>query len=220
MEDEAGFTDANLDKMPFPDTDATITYLKEMADRTGFRLSLQDKRSADRARMYCLIGNHCKGRKKSKKTGCPFHVTLIKSEGSMCHIAKARNLEHNHDLRIRRESTLTEEMQDVVRRMKGVGISAILICEFLRGKYGVPIMPVDVDSVSPDFEEASTMQETDDLRGKIAERNRAIHFFTVDSEFMSTRVACFTQTAQEDYNLREFGDVILLNGTAIDSHLT
>jgi hypothetical protein len=104
--------------------------------------------------------------------------------------------------------------------MKGVGISAIPICEFLRGKYGIAIMPVDVDSVSPDFDEASTMQETDELRGVISERNEAITFFTVDSEFMSIRVfACFTQTAEEEYNLREFGDVILLDGTAIDNHL-
>jgi hypothetical protein len=36
---------------------------------------------------------------------------------------------------------------------------------------------------------------------------------------MSTRVACFTQTAEQEYNLREFGDVILLDGTAIDNHL-
>jgi hypothetical protein len=47
--------------------------------------------------------------------------------------------------------------------MKGVGISAIPICEFLGGKYGVPTMPVDVDSVSPDFDKVSTMQETDEL---------------------------------------------------------
>jgi hypothetical protein len=110
-------------------------------------------------------------------------------------------------------------MQDIVHRMKGVGISAIPICKFLRGKYGVPIMPVDVDSVSPDMDEASTMQETDELRGEIAERNEAVAFFTVDSEFISTRVACLTQTAEEEYNLRESGDSILLDGTAIDNHL-
>jgi hypothetical protein len=75
--------------------------------------------------------------------------------------------------------------------MKGVGISAILICEFLRGKYGIPIMPIDLDSVSLDFDEAPTMQETARVRGEIAERNEAVTLFTVNSEFMSTRVACF-----------------------------
>jgi hypothetical protein len=142
MEDAADFTDANLDKTVSPDTDVAIAYLKAMADRTGFRLSLQDKKYADRARMYCWMGNHCKGQKKSKETGCPFYVTLIKSEGSLCHIAKARNHEHNHDLRILREPTLTEEMQDVLRRMKGVGISAIPICEFLRGSMEFPSCPL------------------------------------------------------------------------------
>jgi hypothetical protein len=137
----------------------------------------------------------------------------------VCHIAKARNFEHNHDLRICWQPTLTEGKQDVVCRLKGVGISTIPICEFLSGKYGVPIMPVDVDSVSPDFDKTSTMQETDELRGEIAEWNEVVTFFTVDSEFMSTMVVCFTQTAEEEYNLREFGDVILLNGTAIDNHL-
>jgi hypothetical protein len=88
----------SLDKMLFPDTDVPIAYLKAMADRTCFRLSLQDKRSADRVRRYCWIGNHRKGQQKSKKTGCPFHVTLAKGEGNMGHIAKARNLEHNPDL--------------------------------------------------------------------------------------------------------------------------
>jgi hypothetical protein len=44
-------------------------------------------------------------------------------------------------------------------------------------------------------------------------------FFTVDSEFMSTRVAPFTQTAEEEYNQQESGDLILLDGTAIDNHL-
>jgi hypothetical protein len=39
----------------------------------------------------------------------------------------------------------------------------------MRGRYRVPIVPVDVDLVSPDSDEASTMQETDELRGKIAE---------------------------------------------------
>jgi hypothetical protein len=122
MESQAGFTDANFDKMLFPDTDVAMAYFKAMADRTGFRLSLEDKRSVDHVGMYCWMGNHCKGQKKSKKIGCPFHVTQIKSEGSMCHIAKAKNLEHNRDLRIRQEPTLTEEMHDVVSRMKSVGI--------------------------------------------------------------------------------------------------
>jgi hypothetical protein len=63
------------------------------------------------------------------------------------------------------------------------------------------------------------MQETDELRGEIAERNEAAAFFAVDSEFMSTRAACFTQTAEEEYNVREFGNVILLDETAIDNHL-
>jgi hypothetical protein len=99
--------------MLFPDIAVAIVYLKAMADRTVFRLSLQDKRSVDRVRIYYWMGNHCKVQNKSKKIGCPFHVTLIKSDGSMCHFAKARNLEHNHDYRIHREPTLTEEMQDV-----------------------------------------------------------------------------------------------------------
>jgi hypothetical protein len=43
MQNEAGFTDANLDKMLFPDTDIAIAYLKAIADRIGFRLSLQGK---------------------------------------------------------------------------------------------------------------------------------------------------------------------------------
>jgi hypothetical protein len=30
MENEAGFTDANLDKMLFPDTDASVAYLKSI----------------------------------------------------------------------------------------------------------------------------------------------------------------------------------------------
>jgi hypothetical protein len=187
MENEAHFTDANLDKMLSPDTDIAIAYPKALADRTGFRLSRQDKRSVDCVRMYCWMRNHCKDQKKSKKTGCPFHVTQIKSERSKGHIAKARNLEHNHALHIRREPTLTEEMPDVVRRVKGVGISSIPICEFLRGKNGVPIMPVDVDSVSPNFDEASTMQETDGLPGEIAERNEVVTFFTIDSDFMWNR---------------------------------
>jgi hypothetical protein len=43
MENEAGFSDPNLDKMVFPDSDVAIAYLKAMAGRIGFRLSLQDK---------------------------------------------------------------------------------------------------------------------------------------------------------------------------------
>jgi hypothetical protein len=63
--------------------------------------------------MNCWMRSHGKGEKRSGKTGCPFCFALIKGEGGTFHIAKASNLEHNHEICVRGEPTLIEDTQDM-----------------------------------------------------------------------------------------------------------
>jgi hypothetical protein len=103
--------------------------------------------------------------------------------------------------------------------MKSVGIHPIPICEFIRGHYGIEILPVDVEAVSATIDRHSTIQDTEQLEVEILARDEKVVFFTVESDLSSVRVGCFTQTREERENLLNYGDVIFLDGTVIDNNL-
>jgi hypothetical protein len=217
-----GFTEESLSRLSFKDSIDGIAHLKGLAKRSGFKLCLRDRASAQCVRFECSMSSRCQGKTKSHKTGCPFHFSLICGDGETpWRVGHSKKLEHQgHILQPRPNAIpLTEEVMNVVRRMKSVGIHQIPICEFIRGQYGFEILPVDVEAVSAHLDADATLQDTERLEAEARERNEMIEFFTIESEFSSVRVGCFTQTDDERANLSLYGDVIFLDGTAIDNSL-
>jgi hypothetical protein len=114
---------------------------------------------------------------------------------------------------------LPEEAADVVRKMKSVGITSIPICEFIRSKYEMAILPIDVEAISATVDFDRTQEDTEQLEAEAGERGERVDFFMVESALSSVRVGCFTQTTEERHNLDAYGDVIFLDGTAIENAL-
>jgi hypothetical protein len=68
--------------------------------------------------------------------------------------------------------------------------------------------------VIQDFLSESAARERDGLADETGDWDETITFFTVGSNFTQNRVASFTRTAEEEFNGRDSGNVIL-----IDNHL-
>ena len=85
--------------------------------------------------------------------------------------------------------------------MKSLGIHLIPICEFIRGRHGISIFPVDGQADTVTIDSDSTLQDTEQLETEALERGERVDFFTVASELSSVRVGCFTQTDDERDNL-------------------
>jgi hypothetical protein len=78
----------------------------------------------------------------------------------------------------------------IVRRMKSVDIHPIPICEFIRGRYGISIFPVDVEAVAATIDSDSRLQDIEHLKAETLERGERIDFFGMEFELSSVRVGC------------------------------
>jgi hypothetical protein len=158
-----GFTEESLSRLLFNDWAEGIAFLKGLAKRCGFELCLRDRVFAQCVRFECSMSPRCHGKNKSHKTGFPFHFSLVcGDDGTACRVDHSKNLEHkDHILQPGPQAiTLTGEVTDVVRRMKSVDIHRIPICEFVRGQYGVEILPADIEAVSANTDTDATLQDT------------------------------------------------------------
>jgi hypothetical protein len=54
----------------------------------------------------------------------------------------------------------------VVRLMKSVSIHPIPICEFIRGRYEISILPIDVEEVTATIDSDSTLQDAGQLEAR------------------------------------------------------
>jgi hypothetical protein len=132
---------------------------------------------------------------RSHKTGYPFYFSLAcGGDGTEWQVGHSKNLEHEGHISQppRHTTTLTDDTVDVVRWMKSVGIHSIPICEFIRGRYGISILPIDVKAVIVTIDSDSTLQDTEKLEAEALEYGERVNFFTMESELSSVRVEFYT----------------------------
>jgi hypothetical protein len=101
--------------------------------------------------------------------------------------------------------------------MKVVGPHPIPTCEFIHSTYGISIPPIDIEAVTMTTDSDWTLEDTTQLEDEALEVGERVYFFAVGSERLSVGVRCFTQAENELDNFCTYGDVIFLDGTAIDN---
>jgi hypothetical protein len=90
-----GFTEESLSRFSFNDSTEGIIFLKGLAKQCGFKLWLRDRASAQYVRFECIMSSRCQGKKKSHKTGFPFHFSLVcGNDGTAYRVGHSKNLEH------------------------------------------------------------------------------------------------------------------------------
>ena len=114
---------------------------------------------------------------------------------------------------------MSEEAQDLVRKMKKIGIKNSQICEFIQIEKGISITPLDVSSITANLNPAFTQTQTFDLAQYMEELHGSYDLFTLSKEEHNVIIDMFTQTPEEEKNLLEFGDVIFLDGTKFNNSL-
>jgi hypothetical protein len=78
-------------------------------------------------------------------------------------------LKRSHPLHPAQVQNLTDDVRNLVKRMKALGITAFRISEFVLGNYGIPLTPTDVDTVTIDIDPEPTLAESKALMRFLAD---------------------------------------------------
>jgi hypothetical protein len=76
---------------------ASVTFLKALALRIGFKLFCRDSIRGDTIRLRCHRGARNRGRTKTTKPDCAFALTLRRHDTKFV-VMEQSTLEHNHPL--------------------------------------------------------------------------------------------------------------------------
>jgi hypothetical protein len=75
--DYVGFNAEHLSSLEFNSASEGVAYLKGLSRRIGFQLSQKGGINNNCFQLYCTYADRSRGRKKTKKTGCPFFISLV-----------------------------------------------------------------------------------------------------------------------------------------------
>jgi hypothetical protein len=128
-------------------------------------------------------------------------------------------LEHKHPLHPRQVQNLTDDVRNVVKWIKALGITAVQICEFVLGNSGIPLTPTDVDTVTIDIGPETRLAESEALMRFLADTSGTGETYCLRTGPAEISVACFSQTLEDQRAFLEFGDVIMTDGTSMDNRL-
>jgi hypothetical protein len=169
---EPGLTLEYLASLSFATVTDNIGYLKELAQRSGFRLSQRDRKTDSYVRLCCSLASRGQGWNKSRKTGCSFRVCPsehFESDATIYGIHPRMFLKHNHPVHPAQVQNLTDDVRNVVKRMKVLRITTFQIYEFVLGNYGIPLTPTDVDTVTIYVDPGTTLVESEALMTFLAD---------------------------------------------------
>ena len=216
------FNDYFLGTLKFNSSQDAYNYLNSLAASEGFKLTRKDTLSSPCIRCFCFKANISKGQ-KTLKTGCQFHFSIIKKneeDGNIQFvIGSKKNLLHNHELVVPRSKSVNEDTQEIVKKMKKIGIKNYQICEFIQIEKGILITPADIESISANMEPEKTSFQTAELSHYMNSISGNFEIYSIQKENKNNIIAIFTQTEEEHENLLKYGDVIFFDGTKINNEL-
>jgi hypothetical protein len=214
----AAFTPAYLSTLRFPQAVAAQSHLQSLAIQNGFKVSSRDALTADYIRFYCHRGKHSKGEHQSTKTDCPFQLNLRRETAirGPYHVMPSSVLEHNHDLLPAGAPPLSEAIRSTAKAMLEIGIERRAVIATVYQLIGHPPTP----------EQLASIMDTDQMTHLVSETEALIHYMTENGGDWfafeiptGERAAILTITPPETANLRQFGDVIFLDGTMMRNPL-
>jgi hypothetical protein len=205
-----------LSNLKFGNRDQAEDYLKALAIRNGFELSV---RSSDAAgfRMYCHRGDTGHGA-QTTKTGCQFQLNLRRHPD--CWIITPNSvLDHNHEPLPFKPESLPKDLEDHVKVMASIGIGRPVIAHFLHEVTGEYPTASQLSSFYTPDRPLPDVSQTEGLIELVhAQGGQSFTKETVEAG-QTVRAAVFTITEQERNNLASLGDVLFLDGTAIRNEL-
>jgi hypothetical protein len=128
-------------------------------------------------------------------------------------------LEDNHTLHPAQVQNPTDDVRNVVKSMRALGITTFQICEFVMGNHGIALTPTEVDTATIDVDPEITLAESEALIKFLVDTSGTGKTYFVHSGSTEICVACFSQTLEEQRAQLEFGDVIIIDGTSVDNRL-
>jgi len=216
MEELPEFSHEYLSTLRYTHVESLVKYLKGMADRCGFKLSLKDSIKNRSIRMYCSKGNTSKGEHKTSKTDCPFKLIIIQKfdNGEYFVVSPASCLDHNHET-IPKGYDLNNKTKSDIVKLSEMGLSAQLVQDVLFNIEGIQVSQKEIGEISTSISVMKD-QDTDPLFSFMVDSNDFINYcYTSDQK----RVAALTITKDEYNNLQQYGDVIFINSIPFENNL-
>jgi hypothetical protein len=197
-----------------------VSFLKALAEKEGFRLSLGDAKDAPRIRLLCHRAAYQKGKVRTTKTDCPFIVAIKNSKHLGCYVVSPKScLQHNHEVQAPAAEDIAPDLQQMVRDMKRVGVANAQISDFVFMRSGSLLTCFDLARLVGEFHPEVLNLETEALISEMDEGGGCWWAYEVEVEGSTKRAAILTMTPEERDNLRHYGDVIFLDGTFIANEL-
>mgnify|MGYP001050602289 FL=1 len=211
----------NLKTLNFPTAREADLVLRKKALEDGFEITARDSTKVAGCRYYCRRG----GRKRgdiSNKIDCPFFFKTMAFEnqdGSISIRISEKNicLNHNHQLKPQRLTVkiLNEEILQIVRDMLHSDIPPSKIRKFLYNKGVINISTLQIRLLDTEKPNSSIVSESDELIEYLENNDGFYEPFEKYHDGVNHRLALFTMTKDEENNLRNFGDVIFIDGTQV-----
>jgi hypothetical protein len=216
--ESAAFTPAYLSTLRFPQAVAPRSHFQRLAIQNGFTVSSRDAVTADYIGFYCHRGKHGKGEHQSTTTDCPFQLNLCRETAiSRAHrVMPSSVLEHHHDLLPAGAPPLSEAIRSTAKAMLEVDLERRTVIATVYQLIGHPPTPEQLSSIIGTDQMFPLVSETDALIRDMVENGGDLFVFEVST---GERAAVLTITQLENANIRQFGDVIFLDGTMMRNTL-
>ena len=208
-----------LQELTFDSIESAFAHLKIEAMKRGWTISCNESFRATWATFYCSKGGRSRG-KKTTKTDCPWKITLGPGiQPGTVRILKG-HLTHNHVLTPDKYSifTVDSQQQDLICKMLESGITPRCVQRFLERTGGPEFSSLQIrrlagKRVTIDGPETEDLKRYMDSIGGVCQRMESRQ-----GEDLFVH-AVFTAAPFELQNLRQFGQVIWMDGTQKQNHL-
>jgi hypothetical protein len=206
-----------LSQLKFTTGAQAVAYLRALARQNGFDLPSRDSFTSDAIRLYCHRGDRGHG-EKTTKTGCEFGLKLRRHEEGYVIMPDSR-LEHNHPLLPAKAPALPQDVEEHAKLMAKIGVARPAVVRFIHEATGTFPTATQVASLFSPERPHPDQSQTDALIAHVeGNGGLCIQWETIEFD-EPVRGAVLTVTPDKLRNLRQFGDVLFLDGTAIRNEL-
>ena len=213
---DAVWTREYLEGLSFDSNKELYDILKIQALKSGFNIASRQPLSGMYGVFYCTKGGRVR-RATTAKCGCTFQFkTTIRADGKIhIRIDDTLNLDHNHPMHpdLYAHQIVRQETAEVINELHAAGVKPMQIKSYLEQK-GYNLSTLQIQYVIRRAEVASFQVESEELIEYVnREPNALTRAFESEIEGKRHRFAVMTFTAKELENLKQFGDVLFIDGT-------
>ena len=190
-------------------------YLKNLAESCGFKICKLDSQNSDRIRFYCSLQQTHKSVKRTKKSGCPFHLSFRQNINGIYILSRHSNFEHSHELEIPQNNIYPDQLHEDVHYLKKVGVSNFQIIRYVEDKYAISLTQNDIHNIYK-TEDTGNDSETELLLKYMQDKGQCF----IHQDINGLTDGLFTLTSDELENIKKFGDFVVVDGTSIPNFLS